>query len=545
MLPFQKSFSYKSFLIVLFCFFAWGAHAQIQYSPYSFRQYQKYSDVLYDPETRMHTAVKPYLLKGKLKQKEDSLSSFMDMGYEHWIGRKVFDEHLVNVEKEDYSFYLDFLPDFQIGAELIGDKKATWLNTRGLQMGLNLGEKFTFYTSFFENQSVLPDYLAAYATENNVIPGQGGTKHPSADKKDWMYATASATYDFSDYFRATLAYDKNHIGDGYRSVLLSDFSMNYSHLKLSGEIGNVQYTSVWAYMMDPTQPRQDSMGETGRYGDGYKWGAFQYIDYNATNRLSVGFFQSVIWANHTAAGHRGFDFNYLHPVIFLRPVENNNRTSPDKMFIGLNAKYKILDNLTGYGQFMLGEFTAKEFFSNKGYIHNKWAAQLGLRAHDVFKVKNLNLLAEYNTSRPYMYQHFDPGSNYSNDAEPLAHPFGANFKELIGIGTYSWNRFDFSIQGMYALKGTDETEDFNWGGDIFKSYRTYENKYGNRIGQGLKNQFYYADLTAAYVLNPKYNLRVEVGYTQRYRRIEGQATQKSGVLNIGLRSSFRNIYKDI
>src|SRR5690606_39779779 len=82
-----------------------------------------------------------------------------------------------------------------------------------------------------------------YITENQGVPGQGTAESLSNHKKDWMYATASLTYDFSDYFNVTLAYDKNHIGDGYRSVLLSDFSSNYTHLKLNGKIGNVQYTS--------------------------------------------------------------------------------------------------------------------------------------------------------------------------------------------------------------------------------------------------------------------------------------------------------------
>ena len=84
----------------------------------------------------------------------------------------------------------------------------------------------------------------------------------------------------------------------------------------------------------------------------------------------------------------------------------------------------------------------------------------------------------------------------------------------------------------------------NYGGDIFQSYNTAPNRYGNKIGQGVQNDLFYADFKAAYVLNPKYNLRLELGYTQRYNKIEGEATQKSGVINFGLRSSFRNLYSD-
>ncbi|TJZ54919.1 gliding motility protein RemB [Sphingobacterium olei] len=520
--------------------------AQVKNQPYSYQHSQKYNEILYSPNTRLHTSSKPFLFRNELLVKYDSLTSMHKTSSDNWFMRKLFNEHLVEVNKEDHTFYLDFLPDFQIGSELINsDKRTTWLNTRGLQAGLTIKDKFTFYANFFENQAVFPNYLDDYMGVNEVVPGQGAVENLSNHKKDWMYATASLTYDFSDYFQLTLAYDKNHIGDGYRSMLLSDFSSNYTHLKFTGNIGNVQYTSIWAYMLDPKNPRRDSLDSGGRFGDGIKWGAFQYLDYNVNNRLSIGLFQSVIWANSNQAGYRGFDFNYINPGILLRPVESTNSTSPDKMFMGLNAKYKVLKNATAYGQFLLGEFTAKEFFGGNGYAHNKWGVQLGVRGYDAFGIRNLNFLAEYNVARPYTYQHFVSISNYSNHGEPLAHPRGANFHEVLGIANYSWNRFDFSLQGVYSRFGTDPADGSNMGGDIFQSYRTIPNMYGNSIGQGIENNLYYADAKAAYVLNPKYNLRLEVGYTQRFRYIEDQTAQKSGVISVGLRSSFRNFYGDM
>src|SRR5690606_21660954 len=260
--------------------------AQIRTQPYSYQHYQKYDRFLYSPETRIHTASKPFLLKGDLLTKMDSVQSLNQVGSDNIFMRKIFNEHLVEVEKEDHTFFLDFLPDCMIGKEVIGsDKRTTWLNTTGFQGGLTIKDKFTFYANPFENQVVCADYLTDYVNQNHVMPGQGIVKHQANNEKDWMYATASLTYDFSDYFQTTLAYDKNHIGDGYRSLLLSDFSSNYANLKLTGTIGNVQYTSIWAYMTDPKNPRVDSLNAGGRFGDGIKWGAFQYLDYNATKRL--------------------------------------------------------------------------------------------------------------------------------------------------------------------------------------------------------------------------------------------------------------------
>ncbi len=520
--------------------------AQIDVQPYSYQYYQKLNSELYSTDTRYHTSSKPFILKGRLLEVKDSLASVYPTSSRNWFMRKIFNEHLVQVEKEDHTFYLDFMPDLTIGKELLGaDKRNTYLNTRGIEIGLTVKDKFTFKSSFYENQAVFPNYIDQRIQDTGVVPGQSSPKGRYDKTKDWMYATASMTYEFSPYFQTTIGYDKNHIGDGYRSLLLSDFSSNYTQLKITGTIGNVQYTSLWAYMNDPNNPRTNPSGEFGRYGDGVKYGAFQYLDYNATKRLSVGFFQSVIWADATDAGYRGLDYNYFIPGLFYRPVENNNRTSPDKMHLGLNAKYKVLKNMTAYGQFLLGEFTAKEFFANNGYIHNKWGLQLGVRGFDAFSIKRLNYLVEYNQVRPYTYQHFSSISNYSNNGEPLAHPRGANFREVLGLLNYSWNRFDFSFEGMYTMYGTDPADGTNYGGDIFKPYENYPQWYGNKIGQGVKNNLYYADFKAAYVFNPKYNLRLEAGYTHRLNYVKGQETQKSGVVTIGLRSSFRSFYSDI
>lgn len=530
-----------------------AVNAQIKYQPYSYEQRQQYSKLLYSTDTRMFTSSSNNHLQGALLKAHDSIASSLQVVSNKWLTRKLFNEHLVQVEKEDHTFYLDFLPDLNIGGDVVGsNRRTTWLNTRGFQAGLTIKNKFSLYVNAFENQGVFPDYLTAYMDRNDVVMGQGTVKHQSNNKKDWMYATANLMYDVNPYLQVTLAYDKNHIGDGYRSVLLSDFSSNYAHLKLTGKIGNVQYTSIWAYMNDPKNPRLGPEGlgdeenpEESRLGDGIKWGAFQYLDYNVTKRLSIGFFQSVIWANRNQAGYRGFDFNYALPVAFLRPIESNNSSSPDKMFLGLNTKYKVLKNTAVYGQFLLGEFTAKEFFSNNGYIHNKWGAQIGARAFDIFGVTNLNVLGEYNLVRPYTYQHFVSISNYSNHGEPLAHPRGANFRELVGIANYRWNRLNFALQGVYSLYGTDPATGENMGGDIFKSYRDYPSRYGNKIGQGVRNNLFYIDAKVGYVLNPTYNLRIEGSFTQRYNRIADEPTQKSGVFSIGLRSTFRPFYKDI
>lgn len=506
--------------------------------PYAYDHYQKYNPQVYNKTQRFHSAIKPfYGDHASLENAVDSVSFTGDSLRRTWLGRKLFQQHLIEINKDDYQIYADFLPDFTIGYDQDLDR-STWLNTRGYQIGVKVGDKFSFYTSGYENQGVFPAYITNFIDQNQVIPGQVGGKLGKLEK-DWAYATALLSYTPNKYLNFALGYDKNFIGDGYRSLLLSDAAANYSFFRLRASLGNLQYQTVYAYMLDPGAPR---LTNDRRLGDRGKWGAFHYLDWNISNRWSVGFFQGITWADAEPEGKRGFDFNYIHPFVFLRPIEGANSTSPDKMRLGLNVKYELLEKTAIYGQFMIDEFTAKEFFSNKGYWANKWALQLGFRGSDLFGIKNLNYLGEFNTARPFTYAHFDRVSNYGHYNQPLAHPYGANFRELVGMLNYSYKRFDFSGQLLYAYYGLDPAGE-NYGKNIFLSYDDRSLNYGSRVGNGIATDLFFVKGKVAYILNPKYNLRLELASALR-SETNGIGSAKTGIISFGLRSSFRSFYDD-
>jgi hypothetical protein len=78
---------------------------------------------------------------------------------------------------------------------------------------------------------------------------------------------------------------------------------------------------------------------------------------------------------------------------------------------------------------------------------------------------------------------------------------------------------------------------------IFEPYTNAAKPYGNIIGQGLRTNFYYAEGNIAFLVNPKYNLRFEVGALYRDEK-NSDFNDKTPMITIGLRSSFRNIYTD-
>jgi hypothetical protein len=526
------------FILLPFC-----SHAQTpnRYMPYSFDFTQRIENCIYDTRTSFHSAIKPLFTDDPLLAA--GIDSFFNYAADSvdrtWAHRKLFHEHLVEMNRDEYTVYADYLPDLQVGRESEHTRK-TWLNTRGFQLGATIGKKFSLYTSLYENQARLPGYLDRMVTADSIIPGQSIESHLLANRTrgaaDWSYSTANLSYTPVKYINLQLGYDKNFIGDGYRSMLLSDLAANYPFFKATFTLGAFSYMSMWAQMEDLHAPKLS-------YENGYrkKWAVFHYLDWNISNRVSVGLFESVIWQAADATGKRGFDFSYLNPVLLLRTVERQNG-SPDNALVGLNTSYEALRGLTLYGQFILDELSASEFIKGDGYWANKWSMQLGLRGSEPFGLKGLHYLAEFNTARPYMYSEAEPINNYAHYSQPLAHPFGANFREFVTVWSYGYKRFVLNAQYNKALYGLD-AGGVNVGHDIYRSYDTRGADYGNTIGQGLRTDFRYTDLRLSYLIKPRLNFRVEAGLVTRTVSSSAQHEQTSW-FTLGLRSSFRNLYQD-
>lgn len=529
--------TYKIVVIAaLSLFVADVALAQSQYQPYSYDFYQKLNSDLYSTKTREHTSIKPLIIDSTLKSHYDSLMNYGADGKQHsLLYNKIFNEHLIEYKGPNSTFYGDLLPNFGVGRDLSG-KLNTYTSAIGLQIGGSISDKLQYNVSGYLNNAVVPEYLSTYIGQVGIVPGQAYAKKYNGNGYSWSYITAVVSYTPIKYLNISAGRDKTFIGDGYRSMLLSDYASPYPFLKLTGTLGNVRYMVMWTDMDDPAF--------TSQYGvERHKFGVFHYLDWNVNNRLSVGFFENVMgFFTDDNGAKRPFDFNYINPIIFMKPI-NNASDDPDKSLLGFTAKYKLTDGITAYGQFALNEFVSKYFFSSNGASVNKYGWQLGIRGANLFGVKNLNYLLESNNAKPYTYSARSSIENYSENSEPLAHPWGANFREIVGLLNYSYKRFDFSGEFDYGHYGLD-TAGINFGKDIFQIYTSPARLFGNYTGQGLTTNMYYLQGKVAYLLNPKYNLRIELGGIYRQEQ-NSEFKDKTTMITIGLRSSFRQIYSDL
>jgi hypothetical protein len=534
----KNSFLSITKLILIFIILLSSAQlskAQSELLPYSYQFDQKFNASIYSVNNSFHTALKPFLVDSLIRPRYTQLLSVgVDTNRKSWVMRKIFNEHLFDVQNKEFTFYGDYLPDLMIGRDFSG-KTNTYLNTRGYQFGGTVGTKFFFYTSGYENQGQFPNYLNNYINKISFIPGQAYNRSPGESTADWSYVTAILSYTPIKQLNITLGQDKTFIGDGYRSLLLSDFAANYPLLRLTANLGKVQYMMMWAYMQDMHAVKFDSFGSNRR-----KWGAYHYLDWNVTNRLSFGFFNSIIIQEADDKGDfHGFDLNYINPILFSNAL-NTKTSQPDNVSVGFTSKYKIFDKTAIYGQLLIDRFNASTLFS--GGSENANGAQLGIRGADLFHVTNFNYLLEFNTVKPYTYASQQPITSYTFYSQPLGDPLGANFREVIGILNYSIGRFDFMGQLNYAKYGLDPTASANFGQDVNKPFDPSIHTTAT-IGQGLATSLKFAEGTVSFLINPKYNLRLEAGGLLRQEK-NSQSDIKTAMFTFGLRSTFRGLYND-
>jgi hypothetical protein len=490
-----------------------------------------------------HTGSKPFTFKEINKYYD---FSFKEKSFKKttnsWISRKIFNENLVEISGNGYWFTINPIINLQIGKEN-NISGITYLNSRAITLQGQLGKNLNFSSTVFETQGNFANYYNDYAKSIKpgngspaIIPGIGAAKIFKTSDFDIPSADALITYQANDFVNINLGYGRNFIGDGYRSLLLSDGASPYTFVKINTIFWKIKYTNIYGWLRD-VRP------ET--YIDGTfttKYMTSHYLSYNVTKRLNIGLFESVIWSN---ANNRGFDANFINPIIFYRSIEFASSPKNGNAIIGLTSKYKFNNQFNLYGQFLIDEFAIDDVLNINNSWRNKFAYQLGLKYYNVLNLKNFNLQIEYNKVRPYVYSHSNPITNYAHYNQSLGHNWGSNFQEIIFSANYNYNRWFTNIRINYANRGFDFNtldNNFNYGSNIYKDYD--DNRFSDdnvTVGQGLlKNQFI-IEHQIKYLINYKTNLNIFINSI--YININEQKN-KTIWLNIGVKSEIFNYYVD-
>ncbi|MGB0882651.1 MAG: hypothetical protein ACPGSO_06825 [Vicingaceae bacterium] len=488
--------------------------------------FNKHADTL----ENFHTSIRPFSKK-ELTNYDEITNSYKTVK-----GDLIRNEHLISSKNKTFS--LDPIVNLGYTLEKGNNLSQNLVESSfGFNIQKSFGKKWSSQIAVLADNSKYPSHINENVLSKNISPGYGYSTYNKS-----FFGQANITFTPDDNFALQLGYGKNFIGDGYRSLFLSDNANSYPYLKVTANIWKLKYMALYTNYQDI----RNSRGNTSKYFQ--KLSTVHYLSLNATKWWNIGLFESIIWQSQEGNFYRGYDMNYFNPVIMLRPTEYAQGSS-DNALLGGSMKFKIKKKNILYTQLILDEFLLNEIKSGNGWWANKYGYQFGLKSYDFVWVKNLTLQLEYNAVRPFTYTHsYTPTTistlqNYAHFNASLAHPLGANFNEGIASLSYQKNRWIIEAMATVAKVGFDTNSTTSVGQDLYIPNNKRAADYGNTTTQGLTTDIINSTIKVSYLLNPKSQLLIQAGVTNRSYKNSLENTSNN-LFFIGIKTAITNRYFD-
>lgn len=442
----------------------------------------------------------------------------------------LFKKHLIEATGSNYHISISPVLDMGMGRDLADtSKRNLFQNTRGLIVEGDLFKNFSFMTAFFENQGRYSRYESAYysllgelypnqaagiyVTQNAVIPGAGRTKPFKTDGFDYGYAMGNIVYTPHRSITLMAGNTPHFIGDGYRSILLSDnaapapffrgtfrflkkFEFNYLRTRLINLMRKPGSTTVEAYY------------ETKGF-------SVNYLSYNPIEKLSISLFEGVVWSKGDSIASRSVHPLFYNPVPFLANAFLND--SLINSVIGVNVSALPFKSHRFYGQFAIGQLDPKKF-----------AFQLGYRGYNFFGFKEMMLQTEYNSVSAGMYQSQNERLNYSHYNLPLALVKGAGFQEALVRINVEVKRIYLDLKSVYYVLSNHQDAGL------------LPVRVDNELK--VKGNIFLQQVELGYRFNRKMNLMLFVNW--QYRNSVVPDSRTTNMVFGGIRTGINNHYND-
>ncbi len=437
---------------------------------------------------------------------------------------------LLSVNEKDFFLAVNPVIQQQLSFES-GNNQRVFLNSKGVTARGLIADRVGFDFYLTDNQERPPSFAQRYINQLRAVPGAGFYKPYKLTAHDYFDARGSVYFKAAKYFNFQFGYDRNFIGDGYRSLLLSNFSNNYLFLKINTRIWKLNYTNLFMELHPQFNRNSGDILLPKKYA------ATHRLSINVNRWLNVGLSEYVVFGRTNR-----FEFSYLNPVIFLRSAEHQ-LGSPDNALVGFDLKANVGHFGQVYAQFLLDEFVLKELRAAKGWWGNKYAFQLGAKYINAFTIKNLDLQGEMNFTRPFTYSHYSITSNYTHYNQPLAHPLGAGFIEAVGIARYQpVPKLNLQTKMILFVQGID-SGGRNLGNSIFLSSNIRPFDYGFYVPVGIRSIGLNASALASFEIRE--NLFLDGALLLRKLKASGRSglSSTTRMFTLGIRMNmFRREY---
>ncbi len=437
-------------------------------------------------------------------------------------------KHLIEIKEKDY--YLTISPTFDISRGI--DKNdslapSLFQNTRGYHIEGDIFKNFSFSTSFYENQARFTKYEtayyqsvgelypngASYSTQNAVIPGAARTKPFKIYGFDYAYAIGNFIYAPTKRIQISAGNNPHFIGSGYRSLLLSDNSINspyiQTNIKLTPKFSFVYMRSKLTNLLRrPIKTTDEAYYET-------KGLSVNYLNYKHSDKLSFSLFEGIIWNKGDSISSKNVNPLFYNPIPGLSSVIASNKNDFNSL-LGFNTEYLIGSKHRIYNQLAMSNFDVK----NVGF-------QLGYRGYNLGNLKNFMFQLEYNYVPRLLYEAENRRLNYSQYNLPLAISKGNGFQEFVIRSNYEYQYFYIDVKvNLYQLEGFQKNS-------LLAVNKNFIRQHGNVQQEQIEIGFR---------LNRKMNITVFGTYI--YRQESAKDTYVTKFFNLGIRTGLINHYND-
>lgn len=370
-----------------------------------------------------------------------------------WLGRKLKTEHLLAVRQPDFTLNLDPAVVFELSPETDAIGRRLFTNARGYQVDGTVGKNLFFITSFYEVQSIFPDYLDSVAYSRGSFNDGGGELRGAVPGfSRWKPFNTSTSYDY-DYSLGTglvgytyasnsfimAGHDKQRLGYGHRSLLLSDANAPFAQLRWQHGFwrGRLTFSTTYAVLqsLERIAPNYGNKEASfSKFG-----GRFSYLHWQPNHRLGLGIFNGSNWRLARNSMPSAF---YYSPVGWGGDALTN--------LVGINTFVRPTKWLRLYGQAALNA--------------NSYGGGVQLGAQVSEPVKGLWLRAEFNALQPGLYNSSAAADSlgewldapaaayYQHNDQSLGHPMGLGLNEWLALGRYRLGDFFTEFTFIHTVK---------------------------------------------------------------------------------------------
>jgi len=481
-----------------------------------------------DSSIVFHSAIRPAIQSFTNPSLYNSI--YNDSGkYYYTFTEKLYKKNLLSIEEKDLKLVADPLFNIAYGKTTTNDtllKIST--NIRGVRVAGDITSKFSFETRVYETQYFYPIYLDSIADAKKTALGFGRSKLFKDRGHDVAMSMGYLSYTPLKQLNIQFGQGKHFIGNGYRSLFVSDNSSPAPYLKLTTQLfqNRLLYQNINSWMQTLTRlPATNSAEALFKR----KGSSFRYLSFAANKNLQVGVFEGVIYKNYVdSIGQVPLAPSFYIPIIGVATAIDGLKGENNSL-LGININYNIKKSFNIYGQYVFDDANKKGF-------------QIGAKWFDVGGLKKSWLQLEYNNVEAFTYSTSTNNiiQNYVHSNQEIAHPLGASFSEVIVLAHAEHNRWLATGRMIFYTKKSNSANGLGSNPLLAEDLITIENKYTSSVS--------FSGLELSYLFNRKTNMQLFGSY---YYRNEIIKTQNSSLFKfesfwqIGFRTNLINLYHDI